>query len=66
MNADKSTVYRIVRRFLNTGCVAKSSYPMEKAARRLTEPVKLLILQLLQVWNSRADAENIIDPDWYW
>ena len=33
--------------FFNTGCVAKSSYPTERAARRLTEPAKLFILQLL-------------------
>jgi len=40
-------VYRIVQRFLNTGCIAKSPYPKERAARKLTDPAKLFVLQLV-------------------
>jgi len=47
LNVDKSTVYRIVQRFFNTGCIAKSPYPKERAARKLTDPVKLFVLQLV-------------------
>jgi len=47
LNIDKSTVYRTVQRFLSTGSIAKYLYPTERAAKKLTDPTKLFILQLV-------------------
>ena len=44
---DKSTIKRTEDRFKQSGNVSKKSYPKEKAARKLTLPAQLLILQLV-------------------
>ena len=43
----KSTVSRILTLFHGTGTVSKKPYPTEKAHRKLTPPVQLLILHLV-------------------
>ena len=44
LNIDKSTVCRIMQIFANTGAVAKLPYPKDRAARKFTDPAKLLIV----------------------
>ena len=46
LNIDKSTVYRILQLFFNTGTVSKRQYPKDKSARKLTDPAQLLVLHL--------------------
>jgi len=47
LNIDKSTVYRIIKLFLNTGTITKRPYPQDRTARKLTYPAQLLILHLV-------------------
>lgn len=44
---DVSTVSRVVRIFEQTGCVSKKVYDSSNLPRKLTEPVKLIILQVV-------------------
>ena len=44
LGVDKSTVKRTVRKFLQTGTVAKENYPAERAQKILTEPAKIFII----------------------
>ena len=46
LNIDKSTVYRVLQLFFNTGTVSKCQYPKDKSARKLTDPAQLLVLHL--------------------
>ena len=47
LSIDKSTVSRIANLFATTGDVSKKKYPSEKACRKLTLPVQLLIFHLV-------------------
>lgn len=47
LNIDESTVRRVLHTFTNTGSVSKRPYPVEKAFRVITEPVKLFIIHLI-------------------
>jgi len=47
LNIDKSTVSRTVQRFITTGTVAKLPYPKETVTRKLTDPAKLFIFNLV-------------------
>lgn len=44
---DKSTVYRTIKLFHQTGEVQPKAYPKEKSFRKLISPAQLLILQLV-------------------
>ena len=46
LNIDKSTVYRILQLYFNTGTVSKRQYPKDKSTRKLTDPAQLLVLHL--------------------
>ena len=46
LNIDKSTVYRVLQLFFNTGTVSKHQYPKDKSTRKLTDPAQLLVLHL--------------------
>jgi len=67
LNVDKSTVYRILQRFVSTGSVAKSSYPAERAVRKLTNPAKLFscIRQArhIPMQNPRRVAVHVVYPN---
>lgn len=47
LNIDESTVRRVIHNFASTGNVSKKPYPIEKAFRVITKPVKLFIITLL-------------------
>ena len=47
LGVDRSTVVRVVEFFRTTGNVSKRQYPKERAARELTAPVQLFILNLV-------------------
>jgi len=50
LGVDRSTVSRTIQLFLATGSVEKKNYPKHKAFRKLTTPVKLLILNSVVKW----------------
>ena len=47
LNVDQATVWRIVKLFGETGQVRKRAYPKERAYRKLTRLLELLILHLV-------------------
>ena len=47
LGVDESTVFRTLQLFHSTGSVAKRKYPTDRAARILTSPCQLLILDLV-------------------
>lgn len=47
LNVDKSTVWRVVKQFRETGQVDKKVYPRDRAFRKLTPPIELTILHLV-------------------
>ena len=47
LGVDESTVFRTLQLFHSTGSVAKRKYPTDRAARILTAPCQLLILDLV-------------------
>lgn len=47
LNINKCTVYRIIKLFKNTGSVTKHPYPKDRAVKKLTHPVQLLIFHLV-------------------
>ena len=47
LNIHKSTVNRILQRFLNTGCVSKKTYPEEAVFRKITPVCAMFILNLV-------------------
>lgn len=47
LNVDISTVWRIVQKFEVTGHVDKKSYPKDQCFRKLTSPLKLMILHIV-------------------
>lgn len=47
LNVDKSTVWRTVELFKETGQVDKKVYPKEQCFRKLTQPLELIILHVV-------------------
>ena len=47
LGVDTSTVQRVITRFQATGTVTKSPYPRDRACKKLTAPVQLLILNFI-------------------
>ena len=47
LGVDRSTVSRLRQKWLTTGSISKKTYPTEKAHRKLTEPVQILILSIV-------------------
>ena len=47
LGVDKSTVSRTCSKFVTTGSFSKKSYPKDRAYRKVTSAVQLLLLHLL-------------------